>query len=131
MDSQGCGISGFGIFDVTDPANPVFISRGSLSDAIDVAIYENYAYLPGRNCDDGIFKALFVEDLSDIHHPSRVNVLPGYYGGVEISNGYLYLGDGAKLQVMSLLNPVTPSEVGFIIFRIIFRILLSLGSMLT
>ena len=106
--------SGFMVLDVSDPKDPTFVSNGSLDYAASMVLTEGYAYITGDSHAEGIYDALFIEDIRDPYHLSRVNVLPNYHGIVGREEDILYVLDwrNNQLHALNISDPVLPVEVG-------------------
>ena len=96
---------GLAVFDVSSPENPTVISYGSLNRATDLVLGDNYAVLIGSSCADGIYNALFIEDITDPWHLSRLNVLPEYDGVIAGWDDTIYLGMDSRIHALNMSDP--------------------------
>jgi hypothetical protein len=102
--------AGLQVVDVSDPAHPGEVGFLDTLSAVDVALFEEYAYVA-----DGS-GGLRVGDVSDPAHPNEVGFYdtPGSAYGVAVAEGYAYVADGAHgLRVVDVSDPAHPNEVGF------------------
>lgn len=109
------GYSGgpFKIFDITDPASPVFKGSVALNAAQCVVVRGQYAYLTGN------LNKLTIIDVSDPTTPIvKSSTAIGAQGWTIVLNGnYLYYGAAAWpwMQVFDISDPVNPLTVGGLI----------------
>ncbi len=100
----------FGVFDISNPASPVAVSKVALSgtrSGVGVAASGNYAFVA-----EGVY-GLSIVDASDPLNPTMVaNLDPGSVADVEISGSYAYLATGLGLEVYDISDPVSPSFIG-------------------
>ncbi|MCX6715431.1 MAG: hypothetical protein NT077_00225 [Candidatus Taylorbacteria bacterium] len=105
----------FIIFDVTDPANPVLISRTTTSGfggVHGVFVQGPYAYLARRNL------PFVVADISNPTSPTVVGQVTLSVGGVNGTRGisvqghYVYLSVNNNLIAIDVSNPAAPVQVG-------------------
>ena len=97
--------------DVSDPDNPVVLSRHSCSSPIDaVSLDGSYAYLATRG------SGLRVLDLSNILAPRlAANYQAGVsYQDVVVDGDVLYLGRGDHLEVLAVDDPANPRYLGLV-----------------
>jgi hypothetical protein len=104
-DEQATGQSGLQIIDVTNPSNPKFKGLYSASDAHDVVLAGNYAYVTNP-------RGLLIIDISDPGNP----ILKGSRDldsafKVAISGNYAYVVDSG-LQIIDISNPSNPTLKG-------------------
>jgi len=103
------GVYGLAIINVTDPNNPIGLSRFNEEGLVNGLIIEgNYAYLAAYQ--DG----LMVVDISDPTNPTLVGkgpgggtIMGGVGSGIDYENGYAYITDTYKINVYA---PGLPSE---------------------
>ena len=103
----GVNISGMGITDITNPANPVVLGSYSTGgNAYGMDVSGSYAYLAvGMS-----FKIVDISNPSHIVLVSSCNP-SGYTMEVAVSGNYAYLVGG--FVVMDISNPAHPVEVGY------------------
>lgn len=97
-------VGGLHILDISNPAAPTRLGFFPHL-AGEVAIIDNYAYLPGGN-------DMIVVDVSDPAHPKQVNVIPDVDGGHFVVAGQLAYVVGYDVEVLDVSNPATPIEIG-------------------
>ena len=97
------------IFDVSDPANPSFVSRFYLEgEGKGIFVKDNYAYL----ADD--FNGLVIFDVSNPTNPDSVSSY-NTSGGVEdvfIQDSIAYVAAGSRgLHIINVKDPANPSFI--------------------
>jgi len=112
---------GLHVINISNPANPQRVGGYSNTNAVDVAIVGNYAYLtaePSRSPGGGVVQtpgALEVIDISNPATPNRVGryVMAEQTHGIAVSGDYAYVADGrAGLQIINISDPAKPEFVG-------------------
>jgi hypothetical protein len=101
--------NGLGIFDVTDPASPSFVSKLHLQgepSSIDVA--SNYAYMA---CGESGIAIINVAD------PANPSLVASYMTGasasdVFVSGSYAYGACGEDVQIIDVSDPTDPTRIG-------------------
>lgn len=99
--------SALGVFDISDPTNPIWWSHVIMPDydVEDITISGSYIY-----CANGR-SGLQVIDLTSPLNPQlagNVNT-PGYASGVDVSGSFAYIADGyTGLYVIDISDPVNP-----------------------
>ncbi|MFH1700815.1 MAG: dockerin type I domain-containing protein [Candidatus Zixiibacteriota bacterium] len=110
---------GLMILDISDPDNPVLISKYFLHEGkgTGIAIVDNYAFL----CCNTVGLQLF--DISDASEPLKVNEFSwdfGYAVTIKIYDNYAFVtGSMSKITTYDITNPLSPVQVGEIAGTII------------
>lgn len=117
--------AGLLIIDISDPTKPKLAANSKgLDDAIDVDVYENYAYVTA-----GFFslkRGLRIINISDPRNPIEEKFFdfpdivppqgtpkPVYYG-IKVKWPYAYIGaNWAGLRIVDISNPLLPKEAGY------------------
>lgn len=112
----------FGIFDVSNPANPM--PRGSLTTLVNIrslVAVGNYVYAVQSSNN-----RLVVIDITDKNHPTVVGTLAHGEGGAMISNptdiavsgtkAYITSNGHNALEVVDITNPAAPAHLGKLSF---------------
>lgn len=106
------GYFGMRIFDISDPANPVFLSKCDTTAHVNgVVIKYPYAYLCGGY-------GLLVFDISDPRNPIWLTyyLTPDYAWDVEIDSNIAYLATAwYGVRAIDISNPNSPREIGYYI----------------
>jgi hypothetical protein len=110
---------GLYVIDIGNPAIPRLEGRYVLSNAVDVAVAGNYAYLIGEANRDGLSVSVpgFL-DVLDISNPANPNRVARYLAdehtqSVALSGHFAYVADGlAGLHVVGISDPANPKRVG-------------------
>ncbi|MGH8246727.1 MAG: LVIVD repeat-containing protein, partial [Gammaproteobacteria bacterium] len=103
--------AGLEIIDISNPARPQRVGSyrtPSGSDALDVAVSGNYAYVAAR------FDGLLIVDISNPANPVRIGAYDtGIAQRVAVFGNYVYVADYfGGLQVIDIRNPANPQRVG-------------------
>jgi len=102
--------NGLVILDVSDLANPSFVSRVYLQGGGEgIFVKENYVYLADGDA------GLVIIDVSDPAHPESVGSYntSGYAYGVFVQDTLAYVGDAySGLQIIRVSDPVHPNLAG-------------------
>jgi hypothetical protein len=106
---------GLDVVDITNPADPQRLGRCSSSNAVDVDLAGDYAYLTVAPVGRGSFietpGSLDVINISNPANPQRVGryVTAEQTQGVAVSGAYAYVADGmAGLHVIDISSPANP-----------------------
>jgi hypothetical protein len=101
------GYDGIRIVDVSNPSSPVVAAR-SFEEGYGLDVVGDYAYVGGSM--DG----LRVYDVTTPGALVQINLIGSLVGAVDVAaaNGHLYVATGYRLDVMDLVDPVSPSTVG-------------------
>ncbi|MDF1497672.1 MAG: tail fiber domain-containing protein [Patescibacteria group bacterium] len=131
IGSLGVAGQDFQILDVSDPANPKYISglEFSTGRVFDMEILGNYAYLAGQDMDTTYAANLefVVVDISDPYNPTVVFGSDLYFGNtypartIKVADNYAYLGgwdlgNTNDLRIYNISNPASPGYVGGVNF---------------
>jgi len=101
------GAAGLHIIDPDAAGGATTLSLSSWSDALDVCIVGNFAYL--TDFDNHLVPFDVSDPAAPIQHPS---VGSGYYGyGMDAQDGYLYVATYYKPRVFSLADPAAPAHL--------------------
>jgi hypothetical protein len=103
---QGAGLQ---VLDITSPITPTLVSTYPLTDAMDVVVHEQYAYVA-----DGS-QGVRVLNVSDVQHISPVGEVdtPGTANSLALDGQYLYVADGeAGVRMIDVSLPENPVEAG-------------------
>ncbi len=104
---------GLYIFDISNPANPVFVNRFAdiNSKPMDIAVQGDFAYL----ADD--FGGMEVIDISDIENPFSAGYIytPDAATAIEVDGNYAYIANyiNGGIQMVDITFPPNPVTAGF------------------
>ncbi|MFX1254276.1 MAG: LVIVD repeat-containing protein [Promethearchaeota archaeon] len=98
---------GFGIFDVTNPQEPVLVNQPQeVSDAKKVFVQDSYAFIASKSVNLEIF------DINDPNNPQKVGEYKTQINDVFISGSYAYIGSHTALKIIDISDPTNPLLVG-------------------
>lgn len=104
---------GLYVFDITDPVQPVFVSRypGLISQGYDVEVQGNYAYVSDKN------GGMEVIDVSDPANPATTGYvyLPDVGYSVDVDGSFAYVANYilGGVQAVDVSNPASPEIAGY------------------
>ncbi|MBN2441402.1 MAG: hypothetical protein JXJ04_08645 [Spirochaetales bacterium] len=98
------GFGGMKIVDVSDPAQPINLSRVSMEDTLRIAVSGDYAYCAsGKN-------GMSTIDISDPAQPVLCSTIPTYDSAVDVETdgSYVYVGD--QPWGLTIIDPSQPED---------------------
>ncbi len=102
------GMHGLHIFDISDPASPIWVNRiVTPGSAYGVAISGGFAYVADE---DGGLQIIDIDPPESAYIVNYVDT-PGYARDVAVSGGYAYVADGVDLQIID----IDPPESAYIV----------------
>lgn len=98
------GLGGMKIFDVSDPAQPIFQSRVPVEKTLKVAVSGDYAYCAAGS------NGMNTVDISDPANPVICSTIPTFDAAVDIETdgSYVYVGD--RPWGLTIIDPTMPDN---------------------
>jgi len=101
---------GMMVYDVSDPANPLYIYQFFLDGINDVFVQGNFAYLASKH------SGMIIYDVEDPTQPVLIGFLAGNYWGnsIWVNGTTAYLGASQGIKIIDITDNSSPQEISSI-----------------